>query len=101
MLNGMMPAQVARVTTTGEQMVYAKRCIVFGITPDANTTGTVTLKDTGVTANGSAKTLCIAAAGLQPVGKSFGPTGVECAKGLSVQLSVAEAVEILWAPYQG
>ena len=101
MINGLMPAQLSRFNTTSEQMVYAKRCIVFGITPDANTTGTVTLKDTGVTGNGSAKTLCVTAAGLQPVGKSFGPTGVECNNGLSVQLSIAEAVEILWAPYQG
>lgn len=96
-LNLKASAMLRHTGTTNETMVFPGRCILLAIIPEATTTGTVTIRDTPTASAGPVDHL--AAIGLAQDGKQFGPFGVECAQGISVQLSVAgDAVGVIFAP---
>ena len=92
------PANTTRLTgTTAETVVNPGRCAILAIVPDSTTTGTVTVRDSA-TAVGSAPD-SVSAIGLTQQGKQFGPYGVICDAGLTVQLSAAgDAVMVIWVP---
>lgn len=92
------PANYTRLTgTTAETMIATGRVVLLAIIPDATTTGTVTLRDTASVAAVAA--FSVAAIGLPVAGKQYGPYGVVCGNGLSVQNSVSgDAVIVVWAP---
>jgi hypothetical protein len=69
---------------TSEQVVFARRCRVFGINPELTTTGTITLRDSATA--GGANVIHVCAIGLTQVGKSL--EGAVFYNGLTVQLSV-------------
>lgn len=78
---------------TVENIVHAGRCLVYNISPELTTTGTITLRDSATAAAGTAKHVC--AIGLTQAGKDLG--GVLFASGLTVQLSVAtDLTAISW-----
>lgn len=82
--------------TATETVISTVPCIVYGIIPEATTTGTITLRDSATAAGSAAKH--IAAIGLTQAGKEFGAAGVFFANGLTVQNSVAgDASAIIWA----
>lgn len=77
-----------------EQLVHIGRCRVLGIYPEAQSTGTITLRD-AVIAGSAIRHQCAAA--LLVAGKSFGIEGLEFANGLTVQNSLeADRVLITW-----
>lgn len=81
--------------STAEQLVHAGPCIVYGISPDLTTTGTITIRD-GAAADASGAVLSVSAIGLTQAGKQFGQAkGVLCQKGLTVQLSVATDLSLI------
>lgn len=81
-----LPFRTAAVTT--EQVVCAKPCWVYGLTPELTTTGTITLRNTPTAAGGAVAHLC--AIGLTQAGKVFGGgQGVLFDAGLTIHLSVA------------
>lgn len=90
------PNNQTRITGTAEQAVLAGRGVLFGIVPEATTTGTVTLRD-NTALGGAAFHTC--AVGLTQQGKFFSENGVRFNNGLTVQLSVGtDAVTVIWAP---
>ena len=82
---------------TAEHVIYAGRCVLFGIYPELSTTGTITVRDAAATGGSNVKHVC--AIGLLQAGKTFGRKGVEFQFGLSVQLSAATDLSmIVWEP---
>jgi hypothetical protein len=82
--------------TATETVISTVPCIVYGITPEATTTGTITLRNSKTAAATTA--VHIAAIGLTQQGKDFGAAGVFFSDGLTVQNSVAgDASAIIWA----
>lgn len=84
---------------TGDNLVFAGPCVLFGIYPELTTTGTITIREgTG----GPVRHVC--AIGLTQQGKEFatGNRGIFFGGGLSVQLSVATDLSMIaWAPAPG
>ena len=93
------PANYFRKTgDTTETFVYKGRCVLQALLPENNTAGTITVRDTGV-ANGAGTVQSITSAAASQQGKTFGPYGVVCPNGITVQLSnAADAVCVVWAP---
>lgn len=98
----MSAAKVIEGTRTGavitEQLIHSGACILYGITPELVTTGTITIRD-GAAADGSGTIMHVCAIGLPQAGKQFsgGAAGIRFNKGLTVQLSVATDLSmIVW-----
>lgn len=81
---------------TNEQVIFAGRCVLHALLPEATTTGTITLRDSATAAGSTA--LHIAAIGLTQAGKDFKSTIFN--SGLTVQLSAGatDRVAVLWSP---
>ncbi|HYF28591.1 MAG TPA: hypothetical protein VD931_22820 [Baekduia sp.] len=77
---------------TDEQVVCTRRCLVYSITPELTTTGTVTLRD-DATAGGS-NIKHVSAIGLTQAGKTF-PRGVLFERGVTVKLSAATDLTLI------
>jgi hypothetical protein len=91
-------ANITRLTgTTSETVINAGRTVLLAILPDATTTGTVTLRNSASAVGAAA--VSVAAIGLLPPGKQYGPAGVVFGDGLTVQNSVTgDAVLVVWIP---
>lgn len=85
--------------TTDETVISSERCRVIAIIPEAQTAGTVTIRDDSA-ANGDAAAIKhIAAIGLTQAGKTFSQRGARFSTGLTVELSDgSDVVAIVWAP---
>lgn len=98
-----MSVQVANMTrtaaSTGEQLIYAGRCVVYGIYPELTTTGTLTFRD-GAAADASGTIFHVCAIGLLQAGKMFGDAyAPRIQKGLTIQQSVStDQCLVVWAP---
>lgn len=93
-------ANVTRtIGDTNENVIYAGRCVLFGIYPELTTTGTITVRNQPTAAGGAGNVKHVCAIGLLQAGKTFGPKGIILEKGLTVQLSVATDLSaIVWEP---
>lgn len=81
---------------TNEQVVFAGRCILFGIYPEKTTGGTITLRDSATAAGATA--FSVSAIGLTQAGKEFG--GIVCNLGLTIQLSDAtDLTTVVYVPF--
>ena len=93
------PYNQTRVTGATEVLVFAGRCALIGIFPEATTTGTVTVRDAAAIGSGATPEHT-AAIGLTQSGKLFSDFGVRQNAGITVTLSVGgDAVTVVWAPY--
>lgn len=82
--------------STGEQLIFAGRVLLYAILPEVTTTGTITVRD-GAVADASGAIDHIAAIGLTQAGKDF--KGYLLEKGLTVQLSVGtDQCLVVWEP---
>lgn len=80
---------------TNENLVHTGPCLVWNISPELTTTGTITLRDAPAAGDGSAVVKHVCAIGLTQAGKNLG--GVLFPRGLTVQLSVAtDLTGITW-----
>lgn len=95
MASSLASAQATRHTnTTDETQIATGNAILFGIYPTATTTGTVKLS-TGLV--GASTELHTSAIGLTQAGKTFGPFGVLCPGGITVDLTqIADDVLVVW-----
>lgn len=83
---------------TTENIVTGKAAILLAILPSgAANTGTCTIRDSATAIAGAAKH--IAPIALPLVGQTFGPYGVLCGNGITVQNSVSgDVFDIIWMP---
>lgn len=87
--------RTAAVTT--EQLIFAGKCVLYGIYPELTTTGTITIRD-GAVADASGVIDHVAAIGLTQTGKAF--EGILMEKGLTIQQSVGtDQMMVVWEPY--
>lgn len=86
---------IQKYRTTGntdEQVVCTRRCLVYSVTPELTTTGTITLRDDA--AAGGSNVVHVAAIGLTQAGKTF-PKGVLFERGLTVKLTAATDLTLI------
>lgn len=82
--------------STNDQIIFAGRCVLYGVYPDVVTTGTITIAD-DATATGT--NITVMAIGLLTAGKTYGPKGILMEKGITLKLSVNTDLSlIVWAP---
>lgn len=82
--------------STNDQVIYAGRCVLYGIYPELTTTGTVEIHDHASTSDNLIHNCAI---GLTQAGKTFGPKGIVMNAGLVIDLSVAsDLCLVVWEP---
>lgn len=72
---------------TAEHVIFTGAGVLFSITPELTTTGTITIRDAAAT--GGSNVVHVCAIGLTQAGKVFGPRGMAFQAGCTVQLSAA------------
>lgn len=75
------------IADTNENIVSAFAGWLIAIYPDLTTTGTITLRNQKTASGGTPVFTSVCAIGLTQAGKNFGPSGIFCSAGLTIQLS--------------
>ncbi len=92
------PANNTRLTgPLNETMVSTVKSSLQAIIPDATTIGTIVIRDAAAI-SGESTPVSSSAINLTQQGKQFGPNGVMCLNGISIVLSAADTVTVVWAP---
>lgn len=82
--------------TTDDQVIYAGRCVLYGIYPELVTTGVVEIHDHATTSDALIHTIAI---GCLTAGKTFGPKGVIMNAGIVIDLTAAtDLCLVVWEP---
>lgn len=82
--------------TTNDQVVFAGKCVLYGIYPSLTTTGTIEIHDHASTSDNLVMTCAI---GLTQAGKTFGPKGIFMANGIVIDCSVnTDLGVVVWEP---
>jgi len=80
-----------------DQVIFAGRCVLYGLYPELTTTGTITITD-HASATGTGD-IHVTAIGLLQAGKTFGPKGVIMQKGIVIKQSVGSDQNlVVWEP---
>lgn len=82
--------------TTDDQVIFAGKCVLYGIYPQLTTTGTIEIHDHATTSDNLVHKQAI---GLTMPGVTFGPKGMFMANGIVIDLSAAtDLAVVVWEP---